>query len=508
MFRRAANNELDGAVVVGSPPEWWSIARPWVMTLLLIAFTGVYFYLGRHLINQTNSDRNRSDQQNNIKLTKIAYAHAHPEFSEVGTDGVWNWFPHHTDGVVNPLWPWIAARAVKADDDDEAIFLKGKWLNLYLTYGLLVIGAAFAATYFSIPATLNLLLLAGLGAFLPRAVWFQPEPLFFMTFLLAWVIGIAALLKTSLLRYLLFGILVGLAYLAKASALPLLAAFLGVGSIRWLWSCMRSLLKRDHDSAQESWCPRAHLVGSVLCLLAFFLTTGPRLGYANERFGDPLHSYPAYWMWMDQFEPDGIDFLLNHRSSEELEAINPEEKPSLSNYLKNNGKDHFKERLTVGTQLTAKDFFSPKQAKVRKQGPDPWRVLLPERGSYLYALAGGLLVLWLWSLVGKPRAESRLQRLHPETTTVLMFVIGAFLLYLLLYGWYRPIGKGDRFMLSMYAPVVVALIWGAESIRSRIVARGGQRVISTAYFSAHWILTTFILVRIIELATHPAFFTK
>ncbi len=40
------------------------------------------------------------------------------------TAALWRSFPHFTDGVVNPLWPWIAARF--AHEDHEIFFLRGK----------------------------------------------------------------------------------------------------------------------------------------------------------------------------------------------------------------------------------------------------------------------------------------------------------------------------------------------------------------------------------------------
>ena len=125
-----------------------------------------------------------------------------------------------------------------------------------------------------------------------------------------------------------------------------------------------------------------------------------------------------------------------------------------------------------------------------------------------FGLALLLLALWLWSVVAKPKAEVAAQRLHPETLTVVAFVAGAFLLYLLLYGWYRPVGKGDRFMLSLYAPLAVCLIWGAESIRARIERRGGSPRVTLAYFAIHLILACMIVARLVQVSFSPAFFTK
>ena len=508
MFKPKADAQMDGATVVASPSARWSVARPIVIAILLVLFTGSYFYFARHLINHTNGDRNRSDQQNNINLTRKAADDIKPDFSQHGSQAIWNWFPRRTDGVVNPLWPWLAARAGSAELTDEELFVRGKWLNVGCTFGILLIGAVAAASQFSLPATINLLLIAGFGAFLPRAVWFQPEPVYFILFLLAWLACIAALLKNAVWRYALVGVLCGLAYLAKASALPLLAAFIGISTLRCIWSGMRTIARRRHGQSDARWCPQAHLVGAVLCVLAFAMTAGPRLAFAKERFGSGFHSYPSYWMWLDRFEPDAIDFMLEHGTADQLRAMSDDERPSLGNYLKRNEISGFASRLSEGVPATAKDFFHPKRAKQRKSGPDPWRALLPSRGLYLYSLAALLAGLWIWSLLAKPKPAALPQRHQPEAVTVLAFVAGAAVMYLILYGWYRPIGKGDRFMLSLYAPLALSLVWAAESVRERLLVRGTHRVGTLVYYAAHLVLTGAIVLRLSELAKHPVFYTK
>ena len=55
------------------------------------------------------------------------------------------------------------------------------------------------------------------------------------------------------------------------------------------------------------------------------MTAGPRLSFASDKFGDPFHSYPGYWMWMDDFD-EGSRFMVNHSSKDALKAMKPEEK--------------------------------------------------------------------------------------------------------------------------------------------------------------------------------------
>jgi hypothetical protein len=508
MFRCKSKSITGDAAVSGSNISKWSTARPYLLAVILIIFTALYCYLGRHLINQTNGDRNRSDQQNNIRLALKAKEFASPDFSSSVSQALWNWFPHYTDGVVSPLWPWVAARIHRENDSDEDFFVRGKWLNIGLTLSVLLIGAGFISRRFSLPATLNILLLTGLGAFLPRAVWFQPEPLYFILFLAAWTCAIATLAKNSLWRYTLFGILTGLAYLTKASALPLMLAFLSISTLRFLVHWITDRIRNHHHRSSLHWNSHSHVVGSLLCILAFLMTAGPQLNSSYKRFGNIFGNYPGYWMWLDNFEPQGIDFLIKYNTLEKLHTIPDNEKPSLSLYLKTHSINHVTKRLKEGIKATSKDFLLPKRAKIRKSGPDPWRVILPSRGFHLLFLAGILTCIWLYSLFHKSREQPVPDRYHPATTSIVIFVIATLIGYLILIGWYRPIGKGDRFMLPLYAPVVLSLIWAAENIYRRIEQRGANRTLFLSYRAAHLTLSSMILWRIYELANHPVFFTK
>jgi hypothetical protein len=95
--------------------------------------------------------------------------------------------------------------------------------------------------------------------------------------------------------------------------------------------------------------------------------------------------------------------------------------------------------------------------------------------------------------------------LHPESASVVLFVVGALCAYTLAYGWYTPIGRGDRFMLSLYAPLVLSLLWAAESILRRARRRKAPRPLFIAYYSAQWLLFGCLAWRLLEIWQHPVF---
>ena len=96
--------------------------------------------------------------------------------------------------------------------------------------------------------------------------------------------------------------------------------------------------------------------------------------------------------------------------------------------------------------------------------------------------------------------------MHPEWLTSLLLVVGATLGYTLAYGWYTPIGRGDRFMLSLYAPLVLCLVWASESLLRRVRRRpGSSRWIAIGYHGAQWMLVAALTWRLGEIVAFPYF---
>jgi len=140
----------------------------------------------------------------------------------------------------------------------------------------------------------------------------------------------------------------GFAYLTKGSISPMLArvcrrefAALRVGTS--FSAKRRGFVLSDTNL----WHWRNHLVGLVVLGAAHLMTVGPRLSYAQEQYGDPFHSYPAYWMWMDSFGgPPTVNdpktcygWMAKHSSRDELVAMLPSERPSFSNYMRTHTRE-------------------------------------------------------------------------------------------------------------------------------------------------------------------------
>ncbi len=507
-----------GLVEASAPAHFWNRWPTWwrwpLATLLLVGYSCLHLLLAAHLITQTNhtdQDLLGADQKHNLKITLQTRQDLSPDFTTGFSEPLKKWFPHRTDGVINPLWPWVAAwladpdhpisQASEVTAQDRQLFNRGRWFNVGLTGGFILLIGVGLIRVFSLPAVLNAVLLMGLGAFLPRAVYYQPEPLYFVFFTLTWIACLFALLRNSLWIYGLIGLFSGIAYLAKGAVHPLLLVFIGISSLRWFWGWI--LAHWPGKTGTSLWIRRNHWFGLALLLFVHLMTCGPRLSHAYEHFGDPFHSYPGYWMWFDDFE-DCYAWMNQYPNRAALATLPKAERPSFANYAKTHSNQQMLERLSHGVQVKLADLLAPPVTQQSKKNPKPWKGLLEHRGWYLGALLLIGVALSTACISLNNRIPGR-HLFHPESASVVLFVVGALCAYTLAYGWYTPIGRGDRFMLSLYAPLVLSLLWASESILRRARRRKAPRPLFIAYYSAQWLLFGCLAWRLIEIWQHPIF---
>ncbi|MDB6138096.1 MAG: hypothetical protein JWO94_1168 [Verrucomicrobiaceae bacterium] len=497
--------------------RWWRHFGRWIaLALALVVIAYAHVRIGGLLIDQTNaSDKNilGADQKQNIKLALLARQDLSPDFTKGVSEPLKDLFPHRTDGVVNPLWPWIAAwladkdQAISPDDkvteQDRAFFNRGRWFNVGFTLGIVAVLGIACLRVFSLTGTLSVVLLTGFGALLPRAAFFQPEPVYFALFLATWIACLFALHKNSLWMHALIGFFGGLAYLAKGSVQPLLMVYVAVSTLRWAWGWVEAR-RTSAEGSTTMWVRRNHWLALFLMGFCFFMTAGPRLSYSAKVFGSPFHSFPSYWMWFDDFK-DCYAWMGEHNTREKLEAEPRDKLPSFKTYAATHTSGQMLQRLRDGTRDKVMELLWPKQTLVTKKGPKPWKGVLEWRGIYLGWLALMLVGLIFAMRFATPRPAHAAQRLHPETTAQILFVLGSIAGFSLAYGWYTPIGRGDRFMLSLYAPMVLCLVWACESLLRRARRRGAPEWLYRGYHLGQGVLIAAVSWRLLEILRFPQF---
>lgn len=498
--------------------RWWQRAGRWLVLAIALTLIGIAHYqIGGLLISQTNNTDKRilgGDQKHNMKLALMTRDDLKLDFSKGVSEPIEDWFPHRTDGVVNPLWPWIAAWLADKDhtisgetevtEKDREFFNRGRWFHVGWTLMALVMLGIACARQFSLGGTLVIVLLTGFGALLPRAAYFQPEPVYFALFGMTWIACLWAFRKNTLWMHAVIGVVGGLAYLAKGSVQPLLMCYVGISTLRWLWGWITQR-RAAVDGGTTLWLRRNHWIALLMLGFCFLMTAGPRLSYSARTYGDPFHSYPGYWMWFDDFDGEGFAWMAAHNTKEKLEAIQPNEKPSFKRYAATHTTQQMIDRLVDGTKMKVIELLWPGYTTPSKKNPKPWKGVLELRGCYLGWIVCVLFALLIALRFAVPKAEHAAQRFHPETFWQTLFVIGTVGGFSLAYGWYTPIGRGDRFMLSLYPPLVLSLVWACEGLVRRAHRRTAGRWLFIAYHSAQWLLVGAIGWRLIEILRFPFF---
>lgn len=421
--------------------SWWLRPAGWSgLAIILPIVLAIHLLAAAVTIRNSNQDSTASDQGAEMWLANLAREDA---------------LPQRTDGVRHPLWSWTVRHLYT--EDAAAFFTRGKWLNTVICV-LFLAGLGVAASRWLDPLALaNLLLLASLGILLVRGTYFQPEPIYYIFSFLAIVLGWRLLGGGALWQWAVFGVICGLAYLSKPSLAPFLMVYCAAFAFRWVLAWK--------SGERNFWVNASGLV-LALGILAVMLV--PLAIFSASHFGKPLFSYTKYWMWMDDFEKEAWPFQDKYPGGRELKTLPPEETPSPGWYFRRHTAGDAFARLAEGMQgVTVRFFFPEPKLKAGnffwRKDSKKWEQPLSHRGIYLFALAAlviGLAVAsreTLRGLVKSPDAWARAD-----------FALMLAGIYIGLYGWYWPIGKGDRFMGSLWIPCVFLLVWLAWSLRERL----------------------------------------
>jgi hypothetical protein len=454
------------------PPAWFL----WVA----IAVCALHLAFAAVTIHRSNQNLDASDQGAEIWLADVARQDA---------------FPSRTDGVRHPLFSWLV-RSLHVPDK-EAFFVRGKWFNTSLSVVFLILLGGATARRLGPVATANLMLLASLGILVVRGTYFQPEPLYYALFTACAVCAWAILRGTRPLAIPLFAFLCGFAFLAKPSLSPFLAAFflgLVVKGIAGIIIEKRLPL------------PRVSTLAATIAGLVIFAAIITPLGiFSAKHFGTPFFNYPQYWMWMDDFGTEAWPWQDRYPGRVQLESLTPEETPSPAWYFQRHAPADALTRLASGTREVTIRFFSPEPKKPwhaalwkNTAQQVKWEQVLAHRGIFaalLGALSIGLAVIQLPAL--RTAISSR-----PGIWGAAAFTAATFLAYTLLYGWYWPIGRGDRFMGSLWTPLILLLSILAANLHASLPAT--QNVAKKAYPTVHLLILVLLVLQSLSTALYFA----
>jgi len=302
----------------------------------------------------------------------------------------------------------------------------------------------------------------------------------------------------------------GSAYLAKASTGPLLGVYAGATAVMLVahagW-CPRWLVSRGGDGG---WSFGRHAAGFLLAVVIASAIVAPNAVFKHRVHGDAFHQLPNYWMWCDDFDTEAVPISPRLETAEGRASFAPGELPSAANYIRRHGWAHAGERFREGMAFMTERFVVPvRQAnralagdlqsgrEDRGEAAQVWRYTLPARGLYLCWMAGLAAVLLGWRTwrEGPPFFRSA------TGLAVTALVTATVLLYLAASGWYAVIGRGERFTLVLYLPLLLFASWGSWSL-----ARASkERWVRVFYASSVAVVLGHALLQTVWLLRHPWF---
>lgn len=445
--------------------SWLRPGRWWTLGIILPAVLVIHLVAAAFTIRHSNQDMTASDQGAEMWLAATSRPDA---------------FPQRTDGVRHPLWSWLA-RHVFVEDQGQ-FFERGKWLNTAIVIAFLCAMGAAASRWLDPLATANLLLLCSLGILLVRGTYFQPEPIYYLSFFLVLICAWKILRGAPWGIYPILGFLCGVAFLAKPSLMPFLLVFFAA-------LALRILLTRI--AGDREWKISRAVSGAAVACLMLAALAAPLGFFSQKHFGRPFFNYPKYWMWMDDFQTEAWPWQKKYPGRIQLETLSREEFPSVRWYFQRHDFGDAARRLWDGGRQVKTRFFFPESKRSSraffwKPGAKKWEQPLAHRGIYLITLAAlcvGLSVLCGMSVLRYLR--------RPGNLACVFLAAGTAAAYVLLYGWYWPIGRGDRFMGSLWMPAVFLLVWLAFILRETAATRAGKGI----YLGVHAAILASILLQ-------------
>lgn len=327
-----------------------------------------------------------------------------------------------------PAFPFLISAVDRHGISVDELFLRAKYLNVALSLSVLV------GIFFLLRRTLpefeacGLTCITGFTVYVYRAGYAQAELLFYGLFFLSFMLALWLLRTPRWGVATLCGFVMGIAYLTKASVLPLLAALVFWGLV----ACV----------AKSGAVGRARLrtiAAAVLVGLVFLLTVSPYLHTSKQRFGRWFYNVnTTIYMWADSW--DEVKQVMSGSGDREHWPDVPEHLlPSPERYFREHSLGEIASRVASG--------FWTSELRHLVQQPFGY-------GKYLifYSLVALVVVI---------RRREQVVRIciadgrWIQTGFALSVVLG----YLVAYAFYSPIVRGPRLVLALYLPTMFSIFW-------------------------------------------------
>ncbi len=360
-----------------------------------------------------------------------------------------------------PLYPFLLSLIYRDGMDDAQFLEKARTFNINLTIvlllGLFWIFRKFFPPFYSVA----LLAIAAFGLYIYRARVVHVEPLFYFVGFAMFVLLARILVAPGFVLAIAAGVVSGLAYLTKASALAALPILIVIFLAQSFFIARANAQFSMRDFA------RRLAIGGVL-VASFLLSVFPYIWTNKQRYGEFFYNVnSAHYMWCDSW-PEALSYSEELRNPETRKAALAK-LPSAQKYWRTHSLEQATGRLLRGLSSLTK-----RSVKVV--------------GYYKFVVLLGLTALVL-AVQNRKRFSELLTRRRAVAVFCLMYFGG----YLLLYAWYGAVVTDSRFVLTLFLPFVFsASILIHTLARDRTVSVAGRLIPVTTAIAA--ILIAFALV--------------
>lgn len=386
------------------------------------------------------------------------------------------WWGHFGDRNRMPLFPAMLS-LVYVDDWDAFVRRSANFAIASSVVVLLLIAVA-ARRFLSTLATGVFVCVLAVTVFARYASFVQAELLFYGLFFISWLLLCRELRRPTLVGAALAGGVLGLCYLSKASALPMLIAFLAVASAMMLSSMLRGVSRKISASGKESsqngskqredltrtvrirgFDPnkarvasraadglilerstetrvgsRSIALSAALTTICFLAVCFPYLKSNYDRFGTPFYNVNStFYMWCDSWS-EAVAFSKKYAIDRHYPTAPSDQIPSPVRYWREHSIEQIVSRLGYGLRTLSSHI---------------WR----EPCFKYLLLLSGLAVL---QIVRRPRSFLCLGKRH---RACLVFTALLFFGYAMVYAWYAQVAYGERFVLSLLLLALFGPLW-------------------------------------------------
>lgn len=399
----------------------------WFYVLILVVLG--YFYYSAAVLHarENNADIKRSDQGVYVEFTQ-----------KVSGSG----FKYTGQRNQTPGLGSIMAIFCNAKESEQALFSCGKRANIQLSLVMLVCIFLVSYKYLSFSLAYILTLITAVSVFIFKSGYFTAELTYYFLSFVGYILMCRMLIKPSLILGLITGIVLGLAFMFKASVLAGAAIFVLV----YIMIGILFVVRRGKKSVMRfpgSKSIGTHFAGLILVGLGFLGVTFQYLGESKAIYGHYFYNVNStFYIWYDDFD-EAKQGEMTYGFMKGWPDQPPEQLPSLQNYLRDHSWPQVIERFLGGLGRQLEHIRNPYGV---------FNYIL------LYSLFLVIAVIFKWD---------RVPPLFKPFWGLLLFNFLYFGVHIILFGWYFAIAGGPRFILGLFLPYMFASSTALQTLVER-----------------------------------------